>query len=316
IVAVNKLIFPLKSTRGFCGLLAFCFFAFAAMVPLISSAYAQTSERVLRVLIDNHKDYPILGITLKNTSETTSSLKVSDCPDIDDPIFRGAFRFELELAMLCQAVKASDVADRLEFLPFPNIKRAVVDIENGLADVMGTTMFRTEAVADLSTSVPVLRLGEFQVALFTTPNRDDIKQIKTPDDIRRLRGVTVKHWKLDQRTLKMMEVKDVLTTRKMTQIPKMISQGRADFTLSYLDRPTTDHMGEQLVRIDGFRANFQEERIFAVSKNKPEVLKAIDDYITSNRAKEIDRIRAAYILTGFISDGYNDWIDVSSGNTQ
>ena len=275
-----------------------------------SNALAETNDRVLRVLIDKNKPYPILGINAVAEHGYRTSIKIADCPPFDDDVFKGALRFEIEMALLCEAFTTADIADRLDFYPYPNIKRAVADIAAGRADIIGTTMFKAEADGDVLRSEPTLRLGEFQVALFTTPSRRQIKNISTVKELRELRGITVKHWMLDLKTLEGMGLKSIVKANNLTQIPKMIDRGRADFTLSYLDRATTDHMGGPLVRIDGFRASFQDERVFVVAKQRPEILKTINEFLSDSRNQPEDRVRAAHLKIGFISDKYDHWLEV------
>lgn len=234
-------------------------------------------------------------------------MDLANCPAFDDEMFDGAYRFELELAMLCTALKEADIADRFEFLPYPSVKRAVAEVEANHADLVGSTLFRSRAIGRVLRSAPTLRLGEFQVALFTAPNRDDVKGIRSDKEIQALRGITVKNWTLDQQALDRMGLQDVLLARKMTQIPQMIAQGRADFTLSYLDRPVTHHMGGALVRVDGFKVSLQDERIFVVSGARPDILAAIDRFIQSRRSQTQDQIRAAYVRAGFITEKYGAW---------
>lgn len=276
-----------------------------------TSAHSSERSRTIKVLLDEAKVYSILKVSATGADGTATAINLSDCPKFDDQIFVGAYRFEIELAMLCAAMRDDGMAERFEFVPYPNLKRAVAELESGRAALIGDTAFRSEMGDNVLQSEAMLRRDEFQVAVFTTPNRIDVRSISTPSELRRLNAITVKYWEVDKRTLSSMGLRSVVTTRKMSQIPAMIERGRADFTLSYLDRPTIEHMGAPLVRVDGFRVSYAGERVFALSKSNPVLHAALSAFIKKNRAAKPDRIREAYKRVGFISDKYDHWQDVT-----
>ncbi|MEP6021336.1 MAG: hypothetical protein ABJ251_22925 [Paracoccaceae bacterium] len=287
--------------------LASCVFtAIATASPAISD------DRVLRVLLVADRVYPVLNLGTTPGNGVRTSIDVADCPRFDSPMFEGAFRFEVELMILCNAISDADLADRLDFVGFPNLKRAISDLVEEKADFLGASVFPVKITDGILASDPVLREGEFQVGLFTTPNRTDILSIETQEDLYALTGITERNWDVDRLTLGGMGLQEVVAARKMTLIPSMIAAGRADFTLSYLDRPTTAHMGEELVRIDGFRASMNLERVLAFSPSKAELRDDINAYIRRMRALPGDRIYEAYKNSGFIVDTYEDWLDVTT----
>ncbi len=290
--------------RAACGLLLGC--------ALIFGSPASASDRVLRVLLVENRVYPVTNVGVSTENGAATGIDVADCLEFDAPQFEGAFRFEIELMMLCNAVREADLADRLEFTGYPNLKRAISDLTEEKADMLGASVFTIKITDGILASDPVLRLGEFQVGLFTTPNRSDVLGISRSEDLSALTGITERNWEVDQRTLKGMGLQDVVSARKMSLIPSMIAAGRADFTLSYLDRPTTDHMGERLVRIDGFRASMNIERVFAFSPRNGELRDAVNAYISKMRAYPNDRIYQGYKNSGFIVDTYQDWLDVTT----
>jgi hypothetical protein len=286
--------------------------ATCAITAIMTASPALSEDRVLRVLLVEERIYPILRLSATPGDDVSTSIEVSDCPSFDSPMFEGAFRFEVELMMLCNAIYDADLSDRLEFVAFPNLKRAVSDLVEGNADMLGSSVFSTKIEDGVLASDPVLRQGEFQVGLFTTANRDDVLSTESQEDIFRLTGISERNWDVDLLTLNGMGLKDVVAARKMTLIPDMIAAGRADFTLSYLDRPTTEHMGEPLVRIDGFRASMKLERVMAFSQSNSELRDAVNSYIQQMRAAPVDRIYEGYKNSGFIVDTYEDWLDVTT----
>ncbi|MEP4194311.1 MAG: hypothetical protein ABJL99_01600 [Aliishimia sp.] len=286
---------------------ATCVFAVVAVAtPAVSE------DRVLRVLLVADRVYPILKLSATPGNGVRTSIDVADCPKFDAPMFKGAFRFEVELMLLCNAIEDADLADRFEFVEFPNLKRGISDLVEENADFLGSSVFPVKITDGILASDPVLRLGEFQVGLFTTPNRTDILNIENQEDLYTLTGITERNWDVDLLTLGGMGLQDVVAARKMTLIPSMIEAGRADFTLSYLDRPTTGHMGEPLIRIDGFRASMNLERVLAFSPSNAELRDAVNTYIRRMRASPVDRLYEGYKNSGFIVDTYEDWLDVTT----
>lgn len=213
--------------------------------------------------------------------------------------------------MICNVLHKQNLADKIEFVPYPNIKRATVNLSAGLADMLGESLFLSETESGVINSDPIIEVGDFQVGVFTTPNRKDVLAINSAAELRKLRGITVAHWLIDLKTLKGMELSSVVTTIQNGLIPGMIENDRADFTLSYLDKTKTLHMGRPLIRVDGFRVSFDDPRVFAFSSKNKHLAEAINEFIRENRAAEIDRIREAYKASGFIVNKYSNWIDAT-----
>lgn len=280
---------------------------FMLLVPV---GTAQAAEKVVNVLINSAKKYPVLKISPNAKDGLPTSIQTADCPAFDDVIFKKAFRFEIELAIICNILNERNLADKLEFLPYPNIKRAVVELGSGRADLIGESLFSSETDPEVIFSLPIIELGDFQVGIFTTPNRKHVLSIKSVEELKKLRGVTVAHWLIDVKTLRNIAPSVVTVSRNMF-IPRLIKGDRADYTLSYLDKAETSHMGEPLVRIDGFRVSLNDTRVLAFSSNNQLIVDEVNEFIRSSRSTKPDRIREAYRLGGFITDDYNKWIHVN-----
>ena len=288
--------------------------ALSLMIPVFIVSFSQTAvaeDRVFRVLLDGNKVFPTLGISATGIDGSTTSLEVKDCLEFDHETLISALRFEMELTMICNVVRDADLADRFEFVPYPNLNRAVADLEAGKADFVGESVFRSEAGQVALASDTMIRIGDFEVGVFTTPNRLDVLSTVTQEQLRMLSGITVRAWTIDVQTLYGMGLQAVQTARALASIPPMIESRRADFTLSYLDRTETDHMGSMLVRVDGFRVSFSDERVFIFSPGNTSLQEAMNSFIQTNRQNPVDRIQDAYKNSGFIVEGYEAWIDAT-----
>ncbi len=279
---------------------------------MISAVSGNAADRVFKVLLDSGKIFSVLNVSASGKDGTSTKLNVEDCPEFNAPIFEGAFRFEVELALICNVLRDNDLADRLEFVGYPNLRRAMADLRSSNADFIGESVFSTEVEQGVRSTKPVISKGDFQVGIFTTPGRSDVQRLTNPKELQSLIGITVQYWLIDKKTLEGMGIKAVVTARKMEQIPRMIDSGRADFTLSFLDRPTTEHMGRTLTRVDGFRVSLVDERVFAFSPGRSRLIQALNSKIEASRRASDDSIRDAYVQSGFIVDAYNEWTDVTT----
>lgn len=276
----------------------------------VSVGYAQAAEKVVKVLLHSEGKYPVLKISPHAEDGHPNSMKTADCPDFNDVIFKKAFRFEIELAIICTIFRERNLADKFEFIPYPNIKRAVEELRHGRGDLIGESLFSSEVAPEVLFSQPIIALGDFQVGIFTTPNRKNVLSISSAEELRKLRGITVAHWVTDSKTLRGI-TSSLVTVSRSLLIPRMIKSDRADFTLSYLDKADTSHMGELLVRIDGFRVSLDDTRVLAFSPKNRHIVDEVNEFIRSNRFTKPDRIRESYRLGGFITDRYNDWTHIN-----
>jgi len=270
-----------------------------------------SSADTIRVLLGQAHMHRVLQVNAAGSEGMKTEINTADCPPFDSERFSNAYRFEVELAILCNVLFEQGLADKIEFIAYPTVKRAVINLENNLADIIGETKFQADVTPGVIATDAVLELGDFKVGVFTAPNRKDVLAITSQDELRKLRGLTVTHWPIDVKTLHGMGLQSVIATSLEKSISPMIANDRADIFLSYLDRATTSHLGGQLVRIDGFRVTFDDTRVFLVSPKRKDIADAINKFIQKNRASDVDRIREIFKTIGFIVDKYDDWVDVT-----
>lgn len=274
----------------------------------------EAAERELRLLVPGSLKIDTLSVATKPQKGYRTSFSVTECKPISDPELKGSQRNFLELMIICNAVKAADIADTITLASYPNPRRAIAILVEGKADAIGSSLFKTR-MADFSDQVnltrPVISKGDFQVGLFTGPDRSDVLAIRNVKELKKLTGIIVEHWMIDRLTMERLGLKKVITTSKPNGIPKMLNGKRADFTFSYLNRSQTDHLGERMVRIDGFKASLVDDRVLIISKARQDLFDAVQTFIENNSGVENRNIYKAYVHSGFISDQYGDWIDVS-----
>ncbi|MFV0423392.1 hypothetical protein [Oleidesulfovibrio sp.] len=104
--------------------------------------------------------------------------------------------------------------------------------------------------------------------------------------------------------------KKIMLVATRDLIAKVIEEGRADFTFSYLGEQLVTRIGGRLIRIPGVKASFVGERMFAVSPHYKSLVDVLNGYITDMRQKPVDQIRQAFVYAGFIVPEYATWTDV------
>ncbi|MBL6945012.1 MAG: hypothetical protein ISR47_00055 [Rhodospirillales bacterium] len=79
------------------------------------------------------------------------------------------------------------------------------EIAAGTIDISGDTIF-PEAAETLTAhtrpliSDAVIKVGEFEKAIFKLPGRDDVLAVRSLDTLRQFKAVTVKFWAIDVKT--------------------------------------------------------------------------------------------------------------------
>ncbi|WP_415906674.1 hypothetical protein ACMXYX_06945 [Neptuniibacter sp. QD72_48] len=240
-------------------------------------------------------------------------LPVKECPELDSEQLKGSQRITMDIMVICNAVKSAKYVDLLRLVPYPNVARGLQLANNNKIDMVGQSLFEGDhrKEENLLITHPVIRIGEFQVGIFSTKNRTDILELGDSIDVTKLRGVTVKSWKTDQAALNNIGAKQVnlLPTRNL--IANFISSGRGDFTLSYLKEPVVTRIGGELIRIPGVKVSFDASRSFILPARNTQLFNILQSYIKEQRQKSPDAIRQAYIHAGFITEDYDHWRDLA-----
>jgi hypothetical protein len=285
-------------------------------LPLILLFLISSHSIATDIILGVHYNYKNehLGIGVNNANYKTD-LVVAACPALDNAELKNIQRATMDLLLVCNAVRDAGIADRLILKSYPNIARGVREVAVGHFDMISQTLFSADHIhiSDKSLLVtdPVIRSGEFEVGVFTTRNRPDILKLRNIEDFRQLTGVTVQSWLIDQTIMKELGIQTVSLLNKRGVIAKFIAAKRGDFTFSYLREPVVTRIGGELIRIDGIKVSFHQERSFIVSKSNISLLTAVNSYLRKLRRKEQDEVLAAYIHAGFIAPEFNHWTDLA-----
>lgn len=288
-----------------------------SLVPLFVFFWIPLYLNAETLRLGVHHNYANDHFQLSATKKGYSNiLNVEQCPDLTSERLKGIQRITMDIMVICNAVKQAGYAAKLKLIPYPNVTRGLQQSINGQTHMVAQTLFKTDHLKEtqILISKPVIRNGEFQVGIFTTRNRPKILKAKSAEDFRKLKGVTVRSWKTDHKTMVSMGIEKIALLPTRDLIAKFIRNHRADFTLSYLKEPVVTRIGGELIRIPNVKVSFQETRSFIIPKDNTALFDIINNYISQLRAQQPDALREAYIHAGFITEEYEHWLDLGKNN--
>jgi hypothetical protein len=274
---------------------------------LTITAYAQAPIRV--GMMESYKD-DVLKLSSGKREGYHQIMHFSKCPPLDSPLLKDIQRNTLELMIVCHALRNSNLGNAFILIPSPNVKRTLLKLEQDGIDIDGNSKFRRALInRNLLVSDDLLRVGEFELGLFSTRDRKEVLNLKTMAALRKHIGVTVEHWKMDRAVMEQLNLKKVRFVGKGPHLYRAIHSKRADFTFSVLKEKKVRNGEGELIRIEGFKASLPNARVLAISPNRKDIHVAIQRFISKNR-EPIDYIKNAYIHAGVIPAEYQHWIDV------
>ncbi|MCP4597567.1 hypothetical protein [Neptuniibacter sp.] len=284
-------------------------FAFATCLLLTTSLQAEN------LVVGVHSNYVNEHFQIAADKEGYQTvLDVDDCPPLHSEELKNIQRITMDIMLICHALKESGIANKIELVAYPNVERGLQMSLSGSTDMVAQTLFLSDhpEYNNMLITDPVIRQGEFQVGVFTTRNRSDILSKRELSEFQKLRAVTVKSWKTDQKAMKNLNIQQVLTLPTRELLSKFIANNRADFTFSYLKEPIVTRIGGELIRIPNVKVSFPDTRSFFIPKRNHALHNAMQKQLRNLRALNPDALRAAYLHAGFITEEYESWKDLST----
>lgn len=234
------------------------------------------------------------------------------CPDFNAALLDGAGRSLVEAVIVCNAVFRAKIADKIKLVHHLPHSRRLTEIAAGRIDVSASTIF-PEGVKNIVTrhefvlSDAALQVNEFEKVIFTIPARRDVLAVRSLAELRKFKGVTVKFWQVDMKTLEAMKLRGVVGVSKPDAIIKMIKGGRADFTISEFAAETSKPWAQGMVRVPGVKIALVSPRVFLVSPQRRDIVRAINTLLGKSRTGGLDFVRQAYRKSGFFSPETSNW---------
>ncbi len=245
----------------------------------------------------------------------------SDAPDIirrDQCLLPGANeligkgRANTEFSILCNALFEARLADTIKLIHQYPHRRRLSAVSAGKIDVSATTIFpegMANVVGDTKAllSQPVLEIGDYEKAVFTLPDRNDVLAVDSLEKLRRFKAIMVKNWRVDVKTLDGLGLAGVVKVSKSKAYHNMLKSRRADFTISEFTSIKNSIWAKGMARVPGIKIALASPRVFPVSPQRPDVLAAINAYIGRLKAADPQYVRKLFVHAGFIKPEFADW---------
>ncbi|WP_143247617.1 hypothetical protein [Agaribacterium haliotis] len=228
-------------------------------------------------------------------------------PDLERTLRRN----ELELLLLCRALREADPGVELELVHSANYSRNLRLLLDGKVDVAAESVWANDvAELELYVSSAVLAEGQIVKGIYTRFDHP-LRQLPAEKiDLSLYRGVTMQNWTYDWQAVS--ELTPHATGALNTySVHKIINSGRADFTLS--EFPSGPGLeincsGEKLYPVPGLKVAMPGSRHFAVSQKSANGAAV---YSMLNRGLALmsntGRVLAAYESIGFFNALTNNW---------
>jgi hypothetical protein len=284
-----------------------------AAVSLLLSlhAYGQAEAQTISVGV-NPGTFAALKSALNLSDADPVYIDRHNCPGIKSETLVGAGREVVEPTIVCNALFEAGIADNIELVHHLPHRRRLTEVALGRIDLSGTTIFpeglaNVAGAAEPLISDAVIRINEFEKAVFTLPGRDDVLAVRSLNELRKFSAVTGKFWRVDLKTLNAMKLAGVAAASKPDAFYSMIKGGRADFLISEFSSDTSKSWAKGMVRVPGIKIALVSTRIIPVSPKRMDILQALNSYLEKARSTDGDLITQAFRKSGFLNSDFAEW---------
>lgn len=224
--------------------------------------------------------------------------------------FGGAYsrRDVVEVALLQQALGRV-----LDLTAIPTTQRLTLELREGHGLCSATSYWRQDFDADagLLFSDPLIGDGEFVVGLYTTPDNQRALAARSLEDVRQLRVLSSRHWRVDWASLERLGIRELLHVGSWDAMPRMVAGGRADVLLAPFPARADLALsieGQRFVPVPGLKLAMSGTRHFVVAASLAPAAGFLGEL---NRGlaglRERGRLRQAYEQSGFFSRQVERW---------
>ncbi|WP_410497626.1 hypothetical protein [Chitinibacter sp. S2-10] len=230
----------------------------------------------------------------------------------------GSRRDVAELVLVQQALKAGGNELPIKIVKVDNssdsYNRYIKEITTGSATMGGNSawLIDLKPLGDkVFVAQPVIRQGEFEAGLYTTPDNQKAMATKTLPELQQLTAVVADSWKPDVATLESLKFTKLLKTQSWDSMVGMLFKKRADVLLApFQSTPdlSLDVSGKKLVPIPNVKVGLQGSRHFFVSRADPNgALLAKQLNIGLEKLREKGVIEKVYRDSGFFNHETRNW---------
>lgn len=240
-----------------------------------------------------------------------AATKEKGCEQISNYALPGASRGLSEMLLVCQALHLGGLNPVFEFKKFNTYARLLRQVTNGGVLLMMESAWQRDAdPSKVFLSDPVLKMGEFEVGVFTVPRHLELLKVRSLEELRKFKAVSNKNWVVDWATLEFMQI-EKFNSPTYPLMFKTVEARRADFMLeAFSNLPdmsqTTD--GVTLVPVPNIKIGLKGSRHILVNKQLPNAKKVFNALQVGLKIlSESGRITQAYQESGFLHKAVRDW---------
>ena len=234
----------------------------------------------------------------------------------------GSRRDVVEVVLVQQALALGGMRLPVKLVKVDNSSdsytRYLKEILSGNATMGGNSAWLVDLVSikdKVYISAPLIRSGEFEAGLYTTPDNKAALSARTLADVQMLTAVVAESWTPDVATLNSLKLRNVLETQSWDSMVGMVQKGRADVLLAPF-QPTPDMslslVGYRLVPIPQVKVGLSGSRHYFVSRSAPNgaaAAAALERGLAILRSKGV--IERAYRESGFFNSRTQNWTKIN-----
>ncbi|WP_430474273.1 hypothetical protein ACQ0MK_20970 [Thalassospira lucentensis] len=217
----------------------------------------------------------------------------------------------MNFSILSEALQKGGITAPLRPVPSPNSERSRLMVANGSADIKSDWAFNIENNENVLKTAPIILAGELEKGLYGHRGINDIRAGIAIEDVKDLRGVSIRTWRLDWQVMEDLAPKSLTSVPTVKQMFALIDLRRADFTL--LEFSSEPDMGREidgirLVPFAGVKVSLPESQHFMVSRKLPhadEIVEAVNRGIAILREEGF--IRRCLVNSGMINQRVEGW---------
>ncbi len=220
----------------------------------------------------------------------------------------------VELIIMKQALKRGGFDGQIDFFFSPTDKKNIATVRDGVAIARGTSFWKEELEKEKDkfyTSYPLIKKGDFVAGFYYSSNNENVKSIKSIEELKKLNVVSSKDWAVDWETLISLGFYNIYHVGNWESMVNMIKFGRMDILLAPFQN--TDDLSlnigsDKYLPVDNVKIELLGVRVFAVSKVHPKgnfFLEALNKGLMEmDRIGLLDKI---YTQSGFYNEKVKNW---------
>jgi len=222
-----------------------------------------------------------------------------------------AHRGEVELALICMALRRGGFTDQINVTVVPNYSRALLSSKQGKTTMPAETVWDSEVDQNaFYRSVPILEEGSIELGIYALPSNASIMKVKTLHDLQRFTAVSSINWVKDWDTLIKMGIK-TYDVPKQELMFRTVAAHRVDFLLTKFSADPELEVyvdGVAFIAVPNIKVGLQGARSFVVSKEAPNS-KAVFECLQKglHSLRDEGTVYRAYVESGFINAKVKNW---------